>query len=172
MSNVIYGNMVGGGAAPLKTLILEDESGNEVIGVVTGSEVIFTATDNDVRKDMIYASDNGVSIGTKVIPAYHTFAGTKVIAKGKTVTISTLNTDVDVYDYTKLQTLICLFNTNISNSVAAEKISVDDSVYNVKSTEAIATIVKDHDTKTINLNITNDSDKNWILRYFGYKEVV
>lgn len=63
MSEVIFGNMIGG-TAPLKTVKLVDADGNEVVGVITDSEVIFTATDSDVRKGKVYASDNGVSTGT------------------------------------------------------------------------------------------------------------
>lgn len=63
MSGIIAGNMVGG-VAPLKTVILEDADGNQVTGVIVGSEVVFTATDEDVRKGKVYASDHGVSVGT------------------------------------------------------------------------------------------------------------
>lgn len=63
MSQAIYGNMIGG-AAPLRTVKLVDEEGNELIGIVTGNEVIFTAVDEDVRRGKVYASDNGVSVGT------------------------------------------------------------------------------------------------------------
>ena len=63
MSGVIFGNMVGG-IAPLKTVTLVDDDGNEFVGVVTDSEVIFTAEDSDVRKGKVYASNNGVSVGT------------------------------------------------------------------------------------------------------------
>ena len=63
MSGAIFGNMIGG-VAPLRTVILVDDDGNEVVGVITKSEVIFTAEDSDVRKGKVYASDNGVSIGT------------------------------------------------------------------------------------------------------------
>ena len=63
MSGAIFGNMIGG-TAPLKTVTIVDENGNELVGVITKSEVIFTAVDSDVRKGKVYASDNGVSIGT------------------------------------------------------------------------------------------------------------
>ena len=65
MSKII-GNMVGG-SAQFKTVILQDQDGNELTGVVVDSEVIFTAKDNDVRAGKVYASDNGVSTGTLVI---------------------------------------------------------------------------------------------------------
>lgn len=60
---MIYGNVIGGGA-PLKTLKIVDDNNNEYIGIVTDSEVIFTATDEDVRSGKIYAGDDGVSTGT------------------------------------------------------------------------------------------------------------
>lgn len=63
MSPIIAGNMVGG-AAPLKTVMLEDADGNQLMGVLVGSEVILTAVDSDVKKGKVYASDHGVSVGT------------------------------------------------------------------------------------------------------------
>ena len=61
---MISGNMVGSYSQLGKTFILEDADGNELMGVVVGSEMLFTAEDSDVRKGKVYASDNGVSIGT------------------------------------------------------------------------------------------------------------
>ncbi len=61
---MIIGNMVGNYSSMGKTVILVDEDGNETLGVVVDSEVIFTATDSDVRKGKVYASDEGVSVGT------------------------------------------------------------------------------------------------------------
>jgi hypothetical protein len=61
---MIIGNMVGSYSSMGKTFIIEDEDGNELVGVVVDSEVIFTAVDSDVRKGKVYASDEGVSIGT------------------------------------------------------------------------------------------------------------
>ena len=66
----IFGNMIGG-VAPLKTVLLVDENGNEILGVAVDKEVIFTATDNDVKKGLVYAGDKGVSIGTRYIPLYN-----------------------------------------------------------------------------------------------------
>jgi hypothetical protein len=61
---MIIGNMVGSYSSMGKTFIIEDKDGNEFVGVVVDSEVIFTAVDSDVRKGKVYASDEGVSIGT------------------------------------------------------------------------------------------------------------
>lgn len=59
----ICGNVIGG-TAPIKTLKIVDEDNNEYVGVVVGSEIIFTAVDSDVRVGKVYASDHGVSVGT------------------------------------------------------------------------------------------------------------
>lgn len=61
---MIIGNMVGSYSSMGKTMVIVDENGNEFLGVITDSEVIFTATDSDVRKGKVYASDEGVSVGT------------------------------------------------------------------------------------------------------------
>lgn len=61
---MISGNMVGAYSSLGKTFIIQDEDGNEITGVVVDSEVIFTATDSDVRAGKVYASNDGVSIGT------------------------------------------------------------------------------------------------------------
>jgi len=63
MSGIICGNAIGG-KSPLKTIILEDEDGNQLMGVVVDSEVILTATPDDVRKGKIFVSDSGISVGT------------------------------------------------------------------------------------------------------------
>ena len=61
---MINGNMVGSYSQIGKTLTFVDENGNEIAGVIVDSEVIFTATDSDVRAGKIYASNDGVSVGT------------------------------------------------------------------------------------------------------------
>lgn len=60
----IIGNMVGCYSPMGKTFILVDEDGVEIPGVIVESEAIFTATDSDVVIGKVYASNNGVSIGT------------------------------------------------------------------------------------------------------------
>lgn len=168
MSNVIYGNMVGGGSAPLKTLILEDENGNQFTGVVTESEVIFTATDNDVREGMVYASDNGVSIGTKNIPAYHTMKASKLVLPDMSYSITLA--DYDLYDYTKFQCVIAKRNTSISDSVAVNKVALENSIYEVNSSEVLSVITKNSDKKSIDFNIVNDTEDIYVIHYFTYKE--
>lgn len=162
---MINGNMIGG-SAPLKTVKLVDENGGEILGVVVDQETIFTATDNDVREGFVYAGDSGVSIGTKEIPAYHTSEGKKIILAGKAFTIPLEN-----YDYTALQVLICAYNTSASDSVAVDRVGIQDTMYEVESTVALSTITKDASTTSINLGITNDTNNKFVIRYFTYKEI-
>ena len=61
---MISGNMVGSYSQIGKTFTLVDENGNEITGVIVDQETVFTATDNDVIKGKIYASNDGVSVGT------------------------------------------------------------------------------------------------------------
>lgn len=161
----IYGNMVGGGA-PLKTLILQDEDGNEITGVVVGQETIFTATDNDVRENMVYAGDAGVSTGTKVIPSYHSREGHRVITNGSDFILPNVD-----YDYTKLQAIICLWNTTLQDSTYADKVVINDNVYNTQSTVVIAEVMKDDNNAWVDFGITNTSGSPCLIRYFMYKEI-
>ena len=168
----IYGNTVGvGGGALGKTIILEDEStGIEIVGVITDSEKVFTATDNDVREGSVYASNAGVSTGTKVIPSYHTITGKRKITKGKPFEIPIRNV-LNLYDFTELQVLICEYNNNFEESVAAVKVVIDEKVYATNSTEVIAAVTKDDDNQKIKLEFINESENSYLLRYFLYKEI-
>lgn len=165
---MISGNMVGSYSQIGKTFILMDENGNELVGVVTDSAKVFDATDNDVRDGKIYVSDSGVSIGTKDIPAYITTKASTYIFPGDQFSISL--SDRNRYDYTKIQGIIAKYNTSLIDSVYTDKIIINDSVYAVNSLEPIANISKNHDTKSIDFNITNDTEDIYIIHYFTYKE--
>ena len=164
---MICGNSCGN-KSPIKTLTIVDNGNNELTGVVVDSQVIFTATDNDVREGIVYAGDCGVSTGTKDIPAYHTSEGKRLINAGSNFTIP-LSTG-DRYDYTALQVLICEYNTSLSDSLAVDRVGIKDNIYAVQSVNVISNITKDHDDKIINLGITNNTNKKFVLRYFTYKE--
>lgn len=168
----IYGNTVGSGGGLPKSFLLETEDGVQLVGVTVGEETVFDATPNDVRVGKVYAGEDGVETGEKVIPSYNTMAGVKVIPKNSEFKLSNLDSRIDYHDYTKLQTIICSFNTNISKSVSTEKVSIDDKVYDVKSTEVISEIVKNHNTKSIDFGITNNLGTPCIIRYLTYKEIL
>ena len=166
MSGAICGNMIGG-AAPLRTLILEDENGNQLVGVVTDSVQVLTANaSTDIREGTVAVTDEGIVTGGKKIPAYHTYEGAWLILAGNNVAISGKNCD-----YTKLQAIVCAFNSSLSDSVSAEKVAINDNVYNVLSTDIISTINKDVNNGKIEFGITNDSSTFQVVRYFYYKEI-
>lgn len=166
---MIIGNIVGG--KPLiKSYILETEDGQEIPAVLTSQEVVFTATPNDIREGKVAATGNGVVTGEKVIPSYQTCQGSKVVLPGETLSITNLTANNN-YDYTKLQVIVCLYNTTLSDSVAAEVVAIDDGVFNVRSIDSISNVKKDHKNKSIELGITNNFEVPCVIRYFTYKEI-
>ena len=168
---MIYGNAIGGsgggsGSSIDSTFIIEDSEGNELVGIVVNEEVIFTAGPNDIRKGTVAATQNGVTEGTKEIPAYHTTFGYKSVPNGSKVVLYFPD-----YEYTKIQLIICPYNTSLSDSVAATKVVIDDKVYPVNSSIADSDVVIDSDNNQIDFGITNNSGKPYILRYSSYKEI-
>lgn len=156
------------GSSKASTYILRDEAGAELVATVVGEETVFTATANDIREGMVAATDEGVTTGTKVIPSYHTVTGYRVIPSGGNFAIQFTD---ELYDFTKLQAIICPFADSIANSVAAEKVAIDEKVYAVNSAVSLATVIRDNENKTINLGIVNESEAPYLLRYFTYKEI-
>lgn len=167
MSSIV-GKIIGGGGNSIpKTYILKTDDGREIPAVLTEEEVNLTATANDIRLGKVAVTENGVIEGTKVIPAYHTTEGYTLALAGREVSLSFPDRR---YDYTKLQVIICPFNTSLDKSVGAEKVAINDGVYAVNSTDLLSKVTVDHSNKTIKLGITNDSSSIWVIRYFTYKE--
>lgn len=170
------GNLKGSMSAPKiiedteTVFILEDEAGTEVVGVLVDEVTAFDATENDIRTGKIAVTDNGVTVGTKEIPAYHTTEGYRLIPAGEKVIVRIESEGLDLYDFTKLQALFCPFAGSIADSVAAEKVAINDAVYNVQSTEKIATVTKDAENKEIVFEVT--ADALCLIRYITYKEVI
>jgi hypothetical protein len=157
---MINGNMVGGLIVP-KSFVLEDENGNSFVGVTVGEETILTATDNDVRENMTYASDGGISTGTKNIPAYHTREGVVGILPGHDFAIKTLKNQCE---FTKLQAIFC------TNSVASDKVCINSKVYPVNSTNVLSEVTVDTDNQIVNFGLINENSNSYMIRYFTYKE--
>lgn len=167
---MIYGNMVGGGGGTLgKSFRIKDNNGVELIGVVTGQETIMTATENDVREGKVFASENGITTGTKRIPAYETTQASCFILQGESFSIPLEK--YDKYDYTKVQGIITKYNSKPLQRMSAEKVIIGDNVYAVNSSEVLSTITKNAETKSIDLNIVNDTNDIYIIYYFTYKEI-
>lgn len=166
---VDYGALIDKLANP-QTFILQDEEGNEVAAVLVANETVFTATENDIRKGAVAATSEGVTVGTKVIPSYHTSESAILIKAGGRYKISILK-ELELYKYTKLQAIICDYNNNMSKSVSAEKVAINDKVYDVQSVVPLATVSANETDKTIDFGITNDTDKPKVLRFFTYKDI-
>ena len=167
---MIVGNVVGCVVNVPDMVILQDEDGNRYPAVMVREETVFTATPNDVRQGTIAATEEGMITGKKIIPTYHTFRGSKLIQNGQPIKLTNLILN-DYYDYTKLQSIICSYNTSLSNSVGAVMVSIEDEVYPVESVDAISSITKDHESKSIDYGLKNETGKPLIIRYIMYKEI-
>lgn len=148
------------------TFILVDKDGNEYPAVYVDSDTVITATPNDIRKGTTAITAEGVIEGEKEIPAYYTNEGCKLIPSG-----SAFRLYVTEYGYTKLQAIICPFNTSVDASVRAEKVVIENAVYPVQSTEAESDLTIDESTNIIDFGIVNISEQPCLIRYFSYKEI-
>lgn len=149
-----------------QTYILVDKDGNEIPAVLVDEPVEITATANDIRAGSIAVTNDGITVGTKEIPSYHTTFGTKIVTNGSRVIL-----DINNYDYTKLQVILCSFNNSMSDSVAAEKVVIDNRLYSVRSTEVESEVVIDTTNGYIDFGMSNTSGSPYILRYSSYKEI-
>lgn len=168
---MLVGNTIGGKPMMPKTCVFRNENGQEFYATLVDSKYIMTAGVNDIREGKTAITDAGMTTGEKVIPPYHTCQGIQTIPNGSPAIISNIESDIDMYDFTALQAIICSYNTSAEDSVAAEKIVLNDKVYNVRSSELISTVTKNHETQSIDLGIVNESGTTWVIRYFMYKEV-
>ena len=151
-----------------KSYIFVDENGNEIAGALVSQETVFDATVNDVREGKVFATETGVKTGEKFIPSYIVHEGYAVVMPNTAFVIKSLG---EYYDFTKLQALFCPYNGSIPNSVAVEKVVINESVYSVNSTDILATVEKDSENQHINFAVTNTSNIPYLLRYFTYKEI-
>ena len=147
--------------------LLVDDEGNEIPAVFVENETMFTAEANDIRLGKVAASQNGVVEGTKDIPAYYAEQGLVTVKAGKPIDIPLFS---DMCHYTKLQVIVCAYNTTTKDSVAAEKVVIEDKVYNTGSVTVLSSVTVDSNAQTIKLGLTNDSDNALVVRYMNIKE--
>lgn len=162
----LYGNIAGGFGMP-KMIEITDDNGNTLIGTVTDSEVVFDATRDDVKIGKIFASADGVQEGIDT-RTYRTTHAWSLVLPGEDFSI--LLEEYDEYDYTKFQAMIAEFNTTSLDSTSVSKISINDSVYNVNSTTKLSDVTKNTSSKSIDLNITNNTNNTYIIHYSTYKK--
>lgn len=162
----IVGSTIGVILKNPKTIILRNDDGNEYPATMTTEEVTLTANANDVRLGKTVVVQEGVITGEKEIPSYNTMEGAKLIMPGSEFRFSLTH-----YEYTKLQSLICKFNTSMSDSVSTDRVGINDNIYPTNSTNSISSITIDDSVKEVVFGITNDSDIPYIIRFFTYKEI-
>ena len=149
------------------TFILVDKDGNEYPATFLESAPVFTATANDIRKGVTAITAEGLTVGTKEIPNYRAVEGFTAVRSGNSMKIPLFS---DMCEYTTFQAIVCGYNTSLNDSVSAEKVVINDNVYDVGSVVSLAVVAVDTESQTIKLGITNNSEKNNIIRYMIIKE--
>lgn len=169
---MITGNIIGA-MTKYKTpdiSILVDEDGNEYPAILTADEVVITADENDLRLGETAILKDGIGVGEKFIPSYHTTEGRVIVPNGSEYKITLLR-QYDRYNFTKFQAMICDFNTSDIDSTSVHTISLHGNVYSARSDMSMSSVSKNHSDKSISLGIINNTGKPQILRFFTYKEI-
>lgn len=163
----ISGNLVGSYSQIGKTFILVDSDNNQFTGVVTDNMQVFDATPSDVKIGKTFVSDKGVEKGTDT-KTYRTEHSSYLIFPGENFSI--LLEEYNQYDYTKFQAIIAKFNTSFEDSVNTDKISINDNIYAVNSTDILSNITKNSVTKSVDFNIVNNTDNIYVVHFNTYRE--
>lgn len=127
-------------------------------------KVTLTATENDIRENTSAITDNGYTEGTKKIPSYQSQKGTKLVPVN-----TAINLYSELYDCTKFQATLAIFNSSIPNSVQVDKVTVDEALYTANSTEKLADLSIDHENMQVDFGITNGGTIA-VMRYFIMRE--
>lgn len=127
--------------------------------------VTLTAKANDIRLNTSAITNDGYTEGTKDIPAYFSMYGKKIVYENEEATLTNHETD-----YKNLMVTITPFNSSLDESVEVTYASIDDSMYEAKSTTKISDITVDLDTETIHFGVTVTELS--VLRYFVVREEV
>lgn len=138
------------------------------IGKLEESPLTATAA-HDIRIGTVAVTNEGIVTGEKNFPCYETSEGQTLIMPGMELKVQ-IAID-DCYDYTRLQAIVCAYNTSMTDSVEAKKVAIENSVYQVGSTDKLSSVTKEPETKTINFGLTNTGDIPLVIRYFTYREI-
>ena len=166
--SAIYGNIVGG-ASSIKVMQLELEDGTVLEGVVADEAPVIDATAKDVRKGKTVITNQGVIEGETEIPAYETRMSYLLVSPNDVCSISL--SSKDRYDYTKFQCVVVVFSPDYNSNVVTKYISMNDGLFSVETSEKVSDISKNNETKSIDLNIINDSEDIYEITYFTCKEI-
>ena len=163
----ISGGLVGSYSSIGKTFILEDSDGNTINAVVVDRETVFNATPADVKIGKVFASEDGISVGTDT-KTYRTSQGSYLVLPGNSFSVPF--SKYDQYNYTGFQCIIAKFNSSFNDSVETDRVVIKDNVYQVNSTSVISRVTKNISTKSVDLNIVNDTESFYVIHYMTYKE--
>ena len=148
--------------------VLETADGGQAFAQLSSEEPItLTASENDIRLNTSAITDKGYTEGKKDIPAYYSEQGMRVVKANAKISLPAKNHNV--YDYTKFQSTLALYNTSMSASVQVDKVTIDDSVYKANTTEKLSDLTIDHANTAVDFGITN-GNTNAVMRYFIMKE--
>ena len=146
--------------------VIVTEDGKKYAQLNSQEIVELTATANDIRLGTTAVTEDGVTEGTKDIPLYHTVQGIKLIESNSPFTLSFGD---EQYDYTKLQAMTAPYNSSLDDSVAVDRVVIEDSIYLPGTTDPISAVTKDDANKSINFGIMNGESPS-VIRYFTYRE--
>ena len=105
----------------------------------------------------------------KNIPAYETRMSSLTVEPNETCSIP-LSSE-ERYNYTKFQCIIAVYNSDYSTNMVTKYVSMNDGLFSVETSNKVSNITKNSNTKSIDLNITNNSQDTYIIIYFTYKEI-
>jgi hypothetical protein len=147
--------------------LIVDEDGNQLFATFTEQEILTNATANDIRIGKTAVTENGLVEGENTI-TYRTTEGWEYVLPDSDFVITGLH-EYNKYNYTKIQCVIAKYVSS-TDKTAIEKIVLNDNVYNAGSSTVISTLTKDINSKTVNLNITNNTSDIYIIYFFTYAE--
>ena len=152
----IIGNMVGG-TSKISVVQMYLEDGTVLEGVVADDAPALDATAQDIRKGKTAITTNGVTVGE--------YAAQRAISSSISINAGdacVIPFEDGTYDYAAFQCVI-------TSSGAIKYASINNKIVSVDGTE-ISTITKDVNTKSINLNFTNDSEDIYEILYTTYRD--
>lgn len=159
---MICGNKVGGGSSEKTYIITNQDESISLIAVAVDELTVFDAKCNDVASGKKFVGDGGISIGTNDVPLCRDISGVHEVYPD--VEVLLILDKNDMWDYSYLQGFI----TTKADPYNVVMLIMDDAVY--RNGQKVADVKKNKDNKSIEFNITNDSDEIYLLHYFICKE--
>jgi hypothetical protein len=162
----IYGNTIGG-VAPVNVFELELDDGTVLNGVVAEEPPVITARPKDIRIGKTAILGDGIVEGENTIN-YRTTQAFRLILPGNSFSIPLRM--YNMYDYTKFQAIVVVHKNKYDTSAEAMYFTINDIVFDARTSNKLSDITKNTETESIELNINNDSENIYSIRYMTYRE--